>query len=52
LRLVLASFFEACERGGFGVSVGVGFGGCGLVSVIGGVGCGVGGCVIENVGSW
>jgi hypothetical protein len=34
LGLVLGSFFEACECRGFGVPVSVGFGGCGLVSVI------------------
>ena len=36
--LVLASFLVACEWRGFGVSLGVGFGGCGLVSVIWGLG--------------
>ena len=34
LRLVLGSILEACEVRGFGVLVSVGFGGCGLVSVI------------------
>jgi hypothetical protein len=34
LGLVLGSFLEACECRGFWVPVSVGFGGCGLVSVI------------------
>ena len=34
LRLVLDRFLEACECRGFGGPVSVGFGGCGLVSVI------------------
>ena len=34
LRLVLGRFLEACEGRGFEVPVSVGFGGCGLVSVI------------------
>ena len=38
MRLVLGSFLEACECRGCGVPVSVGFGGCGLVSVIWDVG--------------
>ena len=38
LKLVLISVLAACEWGGFGVSLGVGFGGCWLVVVIWGLG--------------
>jgi len=38
LRMVLGRFLEAYECMGFGVPVSVGFGGCGLVSVIWGSG--------------
>ena len=40
LKLVLVSFWVACEWREFRVSLGVGFGGCGLVPVIWGLGMG------------
>ena len=38
LGLVLVGFLVVCERRGFGVSLGVGFGGCWLVVVFWGLG--------------
>ena len=38
LRLVLVGFLVVCEWGRFGISLGVGFGGCWLVLVICGLG--------------
>ena len=51
LRLVVVGFLVVCEGRVFGVSLGVGSGGCWLVLVIW-VGYGVGVCVIENMGGW
>ena len=37
LKLELVIFLVVCEWRGFGVSLGVGFGGCGIASVIWGL---------------